>query len=479
MTALPPVSVASAHTVDSKSVTITYDVNSPNLGPTLNFGIYRSADATFDAGDEPVTSLAIPASALGQSTLDDGGAPASAVGHHTLTIVVPGGLTIEPDRPYVLAVANPATAIGSPDLAARTGVIHTHSIAVVTHGGIQSKSSDGVGPIWQREMARAVAAQGYDSVVKYVWSKDSRIPGRAEQQGATLDRIINRIAADYPAGDPVDVHFIGHSEGTVVNSRAAQLLQLKEDPGIAIGYMQMTLLDPHAANKPYARLPIQRRGGHGGPGSPRTPFASSNGRRPTRSSACRRTSIRRRCSTSTRGLASPTRIAGCYNLWGQVPVHGNATYYDVTGPGISHGGDFSVPMWYTANIVPTLHGGDHFIDPSHVTGSRVLAASDVTTRWYSTSSTSQPEFSGTAAPNATMTLFAARNTSFGWKNVGQGTADASGHWDLAPRPLHNGRYRFVIRAGTEAFPNHPNVQVTPRLRLGSVTIRAPRVRPGV
>src|SRR5258708_34136575 len=57
MTPLPAVSVASARTADSQNVTIEYDVNSPNLGSSLTFGIYRSADATYDAGAESVASL--------------------------------------------------------------------------------------------------------------------------------------------------------------------------------------------------------------------------------------------------------------------------------------------------------------------------------------------------------------------------------------------------------------------------------------
>lgn len=466
----PPVSVASARTSDSKSVTIQYDVNSPNLGPTLSFGVYRSADARFDAGDEPVASLVIPASALGRSTLDDGGVSASAVGHHAITVAVPGGLTIEPDHPYVLAVANPATAIGSPDLALRTGVIHTHSIAVITHGGIQTKASDFAGPNWQREMAKAVAAQGYDSVIKFVWSAQSRRPGNAPKQGAKLDRVINRIASDFPAGDPVNVHFIGHSEGAVVNSRAAQLLQVKEDPGIAIGHIKMTMLDPHAANNHTPGYQYSIQGGIIGRIARDTiqlfqwqagdPIVSVPKNVDSADVFYQHTRV---------GVADTN--SGIYNLWGQVPVHGNATYYDVTGPGISHGGDFGVPQWYSANVVPTLHNGGHFTDPTHLTGSRVLASGDVSTKWYSTAKAATPEFSGKAYPGATMTLFAARNTSFGWKNVGQSKADASGRWDITSRPLHNGRYRFVVRAGVQAFPNHPGVQTTPRLRLGSVTIR--------
>ncbi len=478
LAATPPVNVTSTRTSDSESVTIQYDVNSPNLGPTLTFGVYRSADATFDANDGPIASLVIPASALGRSTLDDGGVSASAVGHHAITLPVPGGLPIEPGRPYVLAVANPETAIGSADLAARTGVIHTHSIAVITHGGIQSKSSDVAGPTWQRQMAKAVAAQGYDSVVKFVWSAQSRTPGNATKQGPKLGRAINRLASKFPDGDPVNVHFIGHSEGAVVNTRTAQLLQTKQDPGIAAGTMKMTMLDPHAANNHAPGYQYSIAGGLlGRIGKNTIQLFQWRADDPI-------VSVPKNVD-SAEVFYQHTRVGeaktnnGLYNLWGQVPVRGNATYYDVTGPGISHSGDYSVAVWYTANVVASLRDGGHFVDPTRLTGSRVLAAGDATTKWYSTARTSTPEFSGTAYPGATMTLFAVRNTSFGWKTVGRSRADASGRWELASRPLHDGRYRFVVRAGVQAFPNHPDVQVTPRLRLGSVTIRTPRTPRGI
>jgi hypothetical protein len=104
----------------------------------------------------------------------------------------------------------------------------------------------------------------------------------------------------------------------------------------------------------------------------------------------------------------------------------------------------------------------------------VLQPGDEATKWYSTAHTASPAFTGTAPPNAQMTLFAVRNGSYGWKKVGEGKADASGHWTVASHRLHTGRYRFAVRASTSPFPNHPGGQITPRARLGSVTVHAPR-----
>jgi hypothetical protein len=271
----------------------------------------------------------------------------------------------------------------------------------------------------------------------------------------------------------VDVQFIGHSEGAVVNSQAAQLLKVKEAPGIGIGYIQMTMLDPHAAN---SKTPgYQYSIGGGLPGrvaktsinlfqwAAHDPIAS------VPSNVDQATVFYQHTVVSSADTNS-----GLYNLWGQVPVRGQATYYDVTGPGISHAGDFSVSNWYRINVVPTLGEGGHFVSPDTLTGSRVLASGDLSAKWLSTSTTSQPTYSGTATPNAKITLFAARSGSYGWERVGQASADSSGNWTATSRVLPNGRFRFVVRSWVPGFPGHPGVAVTPRLRLGSVAVRVPR-----
>ena len=63
---------------------------------------------------------------------------------------------------------------------------------------------------------------------------------------------------------------------------------------------------------------------------------------------------------------------GVYNLWGQVPVRVQGDvpvkYYNLTGLGISHGGDYSVPDWYQVHVVPTLGEGSSFVNPGLLTG---------------------------------------------------------------------------------------------------------------
>src|SRR5262249_3129257 len=118
LTTVPAVLVDSASTADSRGVTIEYDVNTPpDATHPLNFGIFRSADNQYSAEDSAVGDEAIVAPGAGTPTLDDLGQVAASAGHHRLTISLPDGLPPDPKRPYVLAVANPAAALASGDLA--------------------------------------------------------------------------------------------------------------------------------------------------------------------------------------------------------------------------------------------------------------------------------------------------------------------------------------------------------------------------
>ena len=96
-------------------------------------------------------------------------------------------------------------------------------------------------------MAKSLRAQGYDAVIPYNWVAESDHPGAAAKQGPR-GPFVELAASHAPEGEPVDVHFIGHSEGTVVNSVAIRYLELTETESLAEGYVKATLLDPHAAN---------------------------------------------------------------------------------------------------------------------------------------------------------------------------------------------------------------------------------------
>jgi hypothetical protein len=458
---LPALALTSATTADSRGVTFEYDVTGGDIGQAVDFGIYRSADDRFDAADVP-----IGAGSLGPAGLDDQGRPETAVGHHRLTAAVAGGLTPNPEHPFVLVVADPAHSQSGATVSDDTASFRKYTIGVVTHGGVQPKSWK-MGVPWQTRMAESLQAEGYDAVIPYLWAGESRSAGSAARQGPRLARRVSGAIAQAPAGEPVDLHFIGHSEGTVVNSLAMRLLAKAEPAALHAGYVKATLLDPHAANNDapggrqysvddsalgnLARWMIddfQSRADDPLPLIPsivdgaevfyqHTPIDGAKG--------------------SNDGL---------YNLWGQVPVpvEGDVPvrYYNLTGVGISHGGDVGVMDWYQQHVVPTLGDGSPFVDPSLLTGGLAGGAT--------TSPSHTPIFEGASAPDADVSLLAIRRGSSDKIVLGRTTADASGHWTLASRSLPDGTYHIFARGNAGADPKWPRVRVTPKASLGTITV---------
>jgi hypothetical protein len=153
---------------------------------------------------------------------------------------------------------------------------------------------------------------------------------------------------------------------------------------------------------------------------------------------------------------------GVYNLWGQVPVkvlgHVPVKYYNLTGLGISHGGDYSVPDWYQVHVVPTLGDGSPFVNPGLLTGG-IESAGTATPL-------TQPTYRGTAAPRATVRLFASGRGSASAVPLGRTVADTAGNWTLTTRPLPLGTDRVSARAVAIADPSWPHVLVTSKASLG-------------
>jgi hypothetical protein len=103
-------------------------------------------------------------------------------------------------------------------------------------------------------MADQLMADGYNGVVKFHWEKTSNVANPALILAAGR-RMANAVIAKAKSlnlgkNDVVDVHFIGHSRGSVVISQA--LINIQNTPNLfaplKAGYMIMTMLDPHPAN---------------------------------------------------------------------------------------------------------------------------------------------------------------------------------------------------------------------------------------
>ncbi len=353
-TAAPAVQMISATTMDSQSVTIEYQVNQPVTAATpLQFGVYRSADGQFGAGDSVVDTVTLvpPGSTSGQApTLDQAGQPATAVGTHTLTIALPGGLPPFPEKPYVLVVADPSSSSTTTE-PQQSASFRVYTIGVVTHGGIQDPSWTH-GPPWELETAYMMKHEGFDSVIHYNWVLQSGTPGAAIKQSPRLARIILGTANRFPANSVIDLELIGHSEGTVVNTYALATLQDELTPALKAGFIEDTLLDPHAANND---IVSGKQMSFAGSLAGLAQAVVSNYQREAKDPPPYFPSIVDEANVFfEHSQATP---GGIYNLWGQVPVKSEGPavhYYNLTGMGVTHSGKTGVNYWYRDFIAPTL-----------------------------------------------------------------------------------------------------------------------------
>src|SRR5215204_1661535 len=195
------VAVLSAQLVTPTTVQFIYQTTD-DPGP-FTVGVYRSADAAFDPSDLPVASALVAAPSA------PGGSPS--------TVHLAGEMPIDPGRPHVLVVADPADDLVEADPGNNTGSFRKLTLGVVTHG----LQPDGTFPAWPTAMAAALEAKGYAETIAFDWAAASRlpVPGLATLFGARLAAQV-RLTADalgtLPT-DVVDVHLIGHSRGAVVN----------------------------------------------------------------------------------------------------------------------------------------------------------------------------------------------------------------------------------------------------------------------
>ena len=453
----------SASTADSQSVTVDYAWADPAAASApLNLGVYRSADRNFGAGDVPVASLQVAA--------------AGAVGEKQVTLPIPGGLPPDPERPYVLVVADPSDPATLTD-PARTAAFRCYVIGIITHGGLQNQSWKN-GPPWELVMARSLRNEGYDAVIPFNWVAESSDPGAAAKQGPRLARKVLQTVSQFPASAPVDLHFIGHSEGTVVNSEALLRIDADPPPQVRAGYVEMTMLDPHAASnavagKQYsigsgllgwvAGLAIENYQSKANDPAPFVPAGVDN------------TQVFYQHTPASRDHGVN---GGIYNLWGQVPVRGPASYFNLTGTGATHSGKTGVVAWYQRNVVPSLINGPGLVSSRGLAGGPSPAdvvATEPARRGGPVARVEarQPSFSGTSAPGSEVRLLAgpARHPSI-LAQVGRTFAGPDGLWSAVTRPLADGLSRGLAVARRPGDPLRSWRAVEPVAPLGRVDVRA-------
>jgi len=458
--AVPAVVVDSASTADSRGVTVDYDVN--DASAPLAFGVYRSADATLDGGDAPV---AAPVS-IAPGTLDASGGSATAVGHHELTVPLPGGLPPVPERPYVLVAADPAAALATGD-PRMVGSFRKAVIGVVVHGGIENPAWKN-GPAWELKMAESLRREGYDAVIPYNWVSQSSTPGDAVKQSPRLLKMVLADAAKFPAGEPVDLHLIGHSEGAVIASQTAQKLEASIPANLKAGYLELTLLDPHSANNGVRGE--QYSVGHGVLGliargvinhyqsRAKDPFATVPAGVDGAEVFYQHTTVQH-----------SSDFFKLENLWGQVPVRGGpASYFDLTEIHTLHSGHYGVQAWYQEHVVPSLGQGGVLTSGSAL--SVHLATATASAGSTTTTMTHRPTFAGTGAPGTRVRVqVAPAATPDALTTFGRTRVAADGTWSVRTRPLPDGRYRVLALAATPPGPLHTSVPVAP---LGPALVEA-------
>jgi Bacterial Ig-like domain len=491
----PAIQMLSATTTDSKSVTIEYQVNqAPSANSPMQFGVYRSSDDQFTSSDSLVdtVTLAAPGTAAagqGAITLDQNGQSAVAVGTHELTIPLPQGLPPFPEKPYVLIVADPSSPSATTD-AQQTASFRVYTIGIVTHGGIQDQSWTH-GPPWEITTAYLMRHEGFNSVIGYNWVNQSSTPGAAIQQSPRLARMIMDVASKFPANDPVDLEFIGHSEGTVVNTYALTTLQRELTPQLKSGYIEDILLDPHAANNSVPGQQMSFAGALGGLARLIVTDYQADAKDPP---AYFPSIVDDAIVFFQHTQATPDEI---YNLWGQVPVKSFGPvvhYYNLTDMGVTHSGDKGIAIWFRDFIAPTLGNQAPLIQELQLNGqidntqpssanlisdSKLVRRADNrrANRVYGAPQvveSNQPEFSGTAAPGSKIRLaLSPAAKPMDLTLVGVTTASSTGQWSLAPRhSLRDGQYRTLVTAFSRSLRTRPGLAVVPTQPLGRLVIDA-------
>jgi hypothetical protein len=465
----PDIAMLGLTTADSKSVTFDYRLSDAEPTAPVIFRVVRSADSYADSDDKVLTNITVD-----RSTLDDGGVSATALGEHRLTVPIPDALPINPSLPYVIATADVTKAVAESDESNNAALFRKDTIAVLVHGGVQPKSWKVTGPPWVRTMAEGIKDAGFDRVIAYNWVGDSTHPGSAAKQGPIVARKLVEAASKFPDGDVVDVQFIGHSEGAVVNSVAMRVLNRNGWPdALNRGYLKVTMLDPHSANNDV----------------PGKQYSTKNS---TLGKIAKYVIDAYQSKAKDPRVVVPTNVDdaevyfqrtpvafthhtndGLFNLWGQVPIIGDAHYSDLTGLGISHGGDYSVHDWYQENVVPRLSGdGSEFYNPTDIKGWVVLPADGMFHHAVVTHLV-RPTLEGTAPPGTRIRLVAIRGGDNGGGLLGGAIADTNGNWSYTPPdPLRDGRYRVLIKTRIPASADHPRIKFSPRVLISPFVIDA-------
>ena len=185
-------------------------------------------------------------------------------GQHTI-VIGPGQLgqmfaanimRPDPSHKYVLVSADQNGALNAADIGnPPQAEFRIWLLGAVTNG----YSYKGANQPWVDQMAAQLTADGYDYVYPDHWEPVSDVaqPLIAVHVGQAMAGYMQTVvqnainAGTIGPNDVVDLHFIGHSRGSVVIGVAFQTLTTTTIPQLQHGYDIMTMLDPHPANNAF------------------------------------------------------------------------------------------------------------------------------------------------------------------------------------------------------------------------------------
>jgi hypothetical protein len=252
----PAFRVTRATSPDGRSIRVEYATGAMGSTQPVRFRVYRSSEPRLNGSE----------SAIGEETVSIVGAPKA---DYTYDAVILQDRDLVPDtnRPYVVVV-------GEAGGQTSTAYFRKHMLGVIVHGytfklllEFANRSTATQLPVrdwlsyndevedWQFNMKTALElVHCYDSgTVAFDWGYESvtDLASLLTSKGMELFERVDRRATAMEAqhdGDVVDVHFIGHSRGTVLIGQALKEWAKRKSPALAGSYVRVTLLDPHPAN---------------------------------------------------------------------------------------------------------------------------------------------------------------------------------------------------------------------------------------
>ena len=253
LSAAPDIQMTFATRSDAQTLSINYNITGASLaGHNLSFNVYRSSAYDSLSGAQLIGTATIPASDSADLS----------VGSHQGVKLALASLTPNTALPFIVVLANPNGTIAESNSSNNTASFETHVLGVIAHGLEIDPTLWllNMVPSWELQMANDLQMRdGYEAVIPFNWVRLSILPfpsaiqlaGNQLYQQVVVEA--DQLASQHP-GDVVDIHFIGHSRGTVVISEALQDLAGTTDPALRGGYMEMTLLDPHPANLAFSQF---------------------------------------------------------------------------------------------------------------------------------------------------------------------------------------------------------------------------------